>query len=123
MENRMAAADRSLNACISDGSEDQWQDVLTDDRDLPEDIVIAQVDGETHHRMIEQALAALSERESTIIRERKLSDQVITLEALGNRLGISKERVRQIESLAMEKIRTSIEDLVGNPVDAGLVDS
>lgn len=116
----MAAADRSLNAQIADGSDEQWQDVLVDDRDLPEDIVIAQVDGEIHHRLIEQALDELSERESTIIRERKLSDQAITLEALGNRLGISKERVRQIETQALQKVRVLIEDKVGDPVEAGL---
>lgn len=120
MEGRMAAADRSLNAHIAEGSDDQWQDVLVDDRDLPEDIVMAQVDGEIHHRLIEQALDELSERESTIIRERKLSDQAITLQALGNRLGISKERVRQIETLALQKVRISIEDKVGNPIEAGL---
>ncbi len=121
MEGRMATSDRSLNARISENSEDQWQDVLADDRDLPEDIVIAQVDSEIHHALIEQALEELSERESTIIRERKLSDQAITLEALGNRLGISKERVRQIESLALQKVRTSIVNKVGDPVEAGLV--
>jgi RNA polymerase sigma-32 factor len=108
MESRMAASDRSLNARISEGSDDQWQDVLTDERDLPEDIIMAQVDGEVHHKLLEQALGDLSEREETIIRERKLSEDIITLEALGNRLGISKERVRQIESLAMQKLRTSI---------------
>lgn len=120
MEGRMAAPDRSLNARIAEGSEDQWQDVLVDDRDLPEDIVMAQVDGEIHHRLIEQALDELSERESTIIRERRLSYQAITLQALGNRLGISKERVRQIETLALQKVRISIEDKVGDPIEAGL---
>ena len=116
MESRMAASDRSLNARISEGSDDQWQDILTDERDLPEDIVMAQVDGEVHHKLLEQALADLSEREETIIRERKLSEDIITLEALGNRLGISKERVRQIESLAMQKLRTSITDKTSVPV-------
>lgn len=120
MESRMSTADRSLNARISESSEDQWQDVLADDRDLPEDIVIAQVDSETHHTLIEQALEELSDRECTIIRERKLTDQAITLEALGNRLGISKERVRQIESLALQKVRISIVNKVGDPVEAGL---
>lgn len=113
MESRMAASDRSLNARISEGSDDQWQDVLTDERDLPEDIVMAQVDGEVHHKLLERALGDLSEREETIIRERKLSEDIITLEALGNRLGISKERVRQIESLAMQKLRSSFIDKSG----------
>lgn len=118
MEGRMAAADRSLNARISDGSEDQWQDVLTDERDLPEDIVMAQVDSEVHHRMLEQALEDLSDREEIIIRERKLSDKAITLEALGNRLGISKERVRQIETQALQKLRVSMADKMVAPVTA-----
>lgn len=122
MEGRMAAADRSLNARVSEGSEDQWQDVLTDERDLPEDIVMAQVDGEVHHKLLEQALDGLSDREEVIIRERKLSDQAITLEALGNRLGISKERVRQIEAQALQKLRTSMEDRMANPHEMDLID-
>lgn len=121
MEGRMAAADRSLNARISESSEDQWQDVLTDERDLPEDIVMAQVDGEVHHRLLEQALKDLSDREEIIIRERKLCDHAITLEALGNRLGISKERVRQIEVLALQKLRVSIEDKIADPTAVNLV--
>lgn len=118
MESRMAAADRSLNARISDGSEDQWQDVLTDERDLPEDIVMAMFDGEVHHKMLTQALEDLSDREEIIIRERKLSDKAITLEALGNRLGISKERVRQIETQALQKLRVSMADKMVTPVAA-----
>lgn len=121
MEGRMAAADRSLNARMSEGSEDQWQDVLTDDRELPEDIVMTQVDAEVHHKMLEQALDDLSDREEIIIRERKLCDQAITLEALGNRLGISKERVRQIESQAMQKLRISMEDKMIKPAEAPLI--
>jgi RNA polymerase sigma-32 factor len=120
MENRMAVGDRSLNAPMSTEGESQWQDVLTDGRALPDEIVEAHVDSERHHRLIEKALSELTDRESTIIRERKLSEHVITLEALGNRLGISKERVRQIEGLALGKIKATLEDLVGNPVEAGL---
>jgi RNA polymerase sigma-32 factor len=120
MENRMAAGDRSLNAPMSETGEDQWQDTLQDERAQPDEVVETFMDAATHRELIEKALSKLTERENIIIRERKLSEDAITLEALGNRLGISKERVRQIETLALQKIRTSLEDLVGDPVEAGL---
>ena len=67
------------------------------------------------------ALCDLSERERLIIRERKLEDEAVTLEALGERLGISKERVRQIEGAALAKLRRALEARVGDPVAAGYV--
>jgi len=120
MENRMATADRSLNAPMSEANQDQWQDFLTDERDLPDQIVEDCIDGDTHRDLIGQAMSMLSQRESTIIRKRKLEESVVTLEDLGKELGISKERVRQLEGIALKKIRTFLEDLVGNPDDAGL---
>lgn len=120
MENRMAAADRSLNAPMSDASQDQWQDFLTDERALPDEIVEDCIDSDIHRDLIGQALDALSEREAEIIRKRKLSDEVVTLEELGKVLGISKERVRQLEGIALKNIRTFLEDLVGDPTEVGL---
>ena len=71
--------------------------------------------------LVREAMSDLSERERLIIRERKLEDEAVTLEALGERLGISKERVRQIEGNALEKLRRALIARVGDPVAAGYV--
>ena len=71
--------------------------------------------------LVREAMGDLSDRERLIIRERKLEDEAVTLEALGERLGISKERVRQIEGNALEKLRRALIARVGDPVAAGYV--
>jgi len=70
----------------------------------------AAVDGERRLSWLHQALGVLSERELRILRERRLAEDQATLEALGQRLGISKERVRQIENRALEKLRRALAD-------------
>jgi RNA polymerase sigma-32 factor len=121
MESRLAASDRSLNAVIGEGGEGEWQDFLADDRPLPEEAVLEARDAETRTRWLNRALSGLSPRELTIIRERRLVDEAVTLEELGKRLGISKERVRQIEHQAMKKLKTALTTEVGDPVEAGLI--
>jgi RNA polymerase sigma-32 factor len=108
MRERLAATDRSLNAPLVDEADAEWQDVLPDDRLGPEDIVRTQHDAVTRSGWIESALAELSPREQTIVRERRLSESTRTLESLGDSLGISKERVRQIEQEALNKLRHAI---------------
>jgi RNA polymerase sigma-32 factor len=71
--------------------------------------------------LVRDAMRDLSDRERLIIRERKLEEESVTLEALGERLGISKERVRQIEGNALEKLRRALIARVGDPVAAGYV--
>jgi RNA polymerase sigma-32 factor len=71
--------------------------------------------------LVHEAMRELSDRERLIIRERKLEEDAVTLEALGERLGISKERVRQIEGNALEKLRRALIARVGDPVAAGYV--
>ena len=85
--------------------EDAWQDFLADDRPDPEEIVTGAHDGKQRSRWLALSLAELSERERTIIRERRLREDGRTLEELGVRLGISKERVRQIEGRAIQKLQ------------------
>jgi RNA polymerase sigma-32 factor len=121
MESRLAAADRSLNATLGEGGEGEWQDFLADDRPLPEEAVLEARDAETRTRWLNRALAGLSPRELTIIRERRLVDEAVTLEELGKRLGISKERVRQIEHQAMKKLKTALVSEVADPEEAGLL--
>ena len=117
MEMRLSASDQSLNAPISDSGEDDWQDFLADSRPSPEDVVIGMRDGETRSRWLAEALGELSPRERTIINQRRLSEDGATLEELGRKLGVSKERVRQLEHRALAKLRESILRRVESPSD------
>ncbi len=122
MTARLTAADRSLNAPIAELGEAEWQDLLADERRLPEEEAMEAQDGAKRARWVAEALATLSERELLIIRERRLQDESVTLEALGQRLGISKERVRQIEHHALKKLRAALLRQVGDPAAAGLIE-
>lgn len=108
MEGRLAANDQSLNATIKDDGEDEWQNFLSDDRPNPEEVVIGTKDAQTRSAWLGEALSELSDREQTIIRERHLGYQTVTLEDLGKQLGVSKERVRQLEQRAMDKLKVSM---------------
>jgi RNA polymerase sigma-32 factor len=108
MEGRLAGNDHSLNAKIGEDGEEEWQNFLSDESPNPEDIVIGMKDGKTRSEWLKQALGGLSDRERTIIKERHLSYEAVTLEDLGKTLGISKERVRQLEQRAMDKLRMSM---------------
>jgi RNA polymerase sigma-32 factor len=108
MEMRLSGADQSLNAPISDSGEDDWQDFLADQRPSPEDVVIGMRDSNTRSKWLAEALGELSPRERTIIAQRRLRDDGATLEELGRELGVSKERVRQLEHRAMLKLKESM---------------
>jgi RNA polymerase sigma-32 factor len=94
---------------------------LADDALLPEDEVMQRLDGRTREALLSDALGTLTEREMVIVRERRLGEEPVTLETLGKRLGISKERVRQIEHHALKKLRHALERRVGDPRAAGLI--
>jgi RNA polymerase sigma-32 factor len=117
METRLGAHDQSLNAPLTETSDDDWQDFLPDQRPNPEVVAIGMRDGETRSRWLAEALGELSPREQTIIRQRRLTDEGATLEQLGRKLGVSKERVRQLESRALNKLRDSISRHVESPRD------
>lgn len=108
MEARMSGSDQSLNATIGSEGEDDYMSFLADDRPNPEDIVIGMKDAQTRSKWLAQALGELNERERQIISERHLQYETVTLEDLGKQLGVSKERVRQLEARAMEKLRSSL---------------
>ena len=112
MEKRMFGGDQSLNATIKHDTEEEWQTFLSDERPDPEDVVMGMKDAETRSEWLNTALKALTDREQTIIKERHLQYETVTLEALGNELGISKERVRQLEQRAMEKLKGAIKKQV-----------
>src|SRR5689334_11939330 len=117
MEMRLASTDQSLNAPISEAGEDDWQDFLADQRPSPEAVVIGMRDSQTRSRWLAEALGELSPRERTIIAERRLRDDGATLEELGRELGVSKERVRQLEHRALLKLRESMKRRVEHHVD------
>ncbi len=121
MESRLSAQDSSLNAVVGEQGEAERQDFLPDERPNPEDVVLAMRDAETRAAWLNEALNSLSPRERTIIGRRRLQDEGVTLAVLGEELGISKERVRQIEQQAMVKLRAAIVDQAGDPVAAGLI--
>ena len=121
MAARLSAPDRSLNAPLSEDGDGEWQDMLADDADNPEAVIMSFHDGAACARLVREAMDDLSDRERLIIRERKLEEEAVTLEALGERLGISKERVRQIEGAALEKLKRALIARVGDPVAAGYV--
>jgi RNA polymerase sigma-32 factor len=111
MDSRLSAPDTSLNAPILDndaGSSAERMDFLIDAAPLPDESVGETIDGERRVRWLRQALEVLNERELRILRERRLEESQATLESLGDRLGISKERVRQIENRALEKLRRAL---------------
>ncbi len=108
MEGRLSGADNSLNATVSDDGEEEWQNFLKDDRPNPEEIVTQMKDAKTRSKWLEDALSTLSDREQKIIRDRHLQYETVTLEDLGKELGVSKERVRQLEARAMEKLKAGL---------------
>jgi RNA polymerase sigma-32 factor len=109
MDSRLSAPDTSLNAPLSDDSDSAGRmDYLVSDEPLPDEVAADAIDTDRRSDWLRNALTVLNDRELRIIRERRLNDEAVTLESLGESLGISKERVRQIEGRAMEKLRTAL---------------
>ncbi|MBB4305660.1 RNA polymerase sigma-32 factor [Rhodobium orientis] len=110
MDSRLSGPDMSLNAPVieSDGNSADRQDFLVSDGPLPDETVGSEIDKERRSQWLGSALTVLSERELKIVRERRLTEEGATLESLGAKLGISKERVRQIEARALEKLRAAL---------------
>ena len=111
MESRLSGGDVYLNQKIDNESENDLMSLMQDDRPNPEEVVESTNDTKLKKQYIEQAILSLNERERTIIKLRKLKEKSITLDELGKTLKISKERVRQIETKALEKLKISILEL------------
>jgi len=111
MNRRMSGADHSLNVPLRGDTETQWQDWLVDDS-ASQESTVADAD-EYDHRMslLHRAMKVLNDRERHILSERRLQDEPTTLEALSAQYGISRERVRQIEVRAFEKLQRAIKGL------------
>ena len=111
MDARLSGPDASLNAPMLDaepGNSAERVEFLIDNSPLPDEKVSDVIDTERRVRWLQQALDVLNERELRILRARRLEDEQVTLEFLGDRLGISKERVRQIENRALEKLKRAL---------------
>ncbi|MEL6639812.1 MAG: RNA polymerase factor sigma-32 [Pseudomonadota bacterium] len=111
MEGRLSGSDFSLNATqTTDEDGREWIDALEDEGAQAADKVENHHDNETLRQWLLMALNELNDRERFIVRERKLRDDPRTLESLGDELGLSKERVRQLEAAAFGKMRKSLEN-------------
>lgn len=110
MDARLSGSDTSLQAPVGGADSDGGErlDFLASDAPLPDEQVSDMIDGERARIWLRDAMGALTEREMRIIRARRLSEEGATLEELGLDLGISKERVRQIETRALEKLRAAL---------------
>ncbi len=113
MDGRMSTGDQSLNAPMrgrgaegEDGGE--WQDWLEDNSDNQEAVLAEEDELDARRQLLMAALATLNEREAAILQARRLQDEPETLEQLSEKFGVSRERIRQIEARAFEKLRTAM---------------
>ncbi len=123
MEGRLSGSDQSLNATLTSDGEDTWQDFLADSGPTPDEIVEESIDSRTRGEWLATSIAELNEREQIIIRERRLREDGRTLEELGRRFGISKERVRQIEARALQKLKISLLKRIKDPAELELLEA
>ncbi|AQX20444.1 RNA polymerase factor sigma-32 [Bartonella sp. WD16.2] len=118
MDFRFSGADNSLSTSVSENDDSSVTkiDTLVDEQPLPDSLIEKVIDGQRRTQWLYDALQILNERELEIIRFRRLNEESATLEFLGEKLGISKERVRQIEARALQKLRSALLNV--NPADA-----
>src|SRR5690606_12756126 len=110
--NRRLSGDASLNAPIraTEGETGEWQDWLADDSPSQEEVLVEQDELQNRRSMLRDSLAVLNERERRIFEARRLAEDPLTLEELSGEFDISRERVRQIEVRAFEKVQSAVRD-------------
>jgi RNA polymerase sigma-32 factor len=114
MNRRMAmGGDTSLNVPLRDDSEGSWQDFLVDSEPLQDERVAEAEETRIRHDLLVEALESLNERERHILTERRLTDEPKTLEELSQVYDVSRERIRQIEVRAFEKLQKALMSLAG----------
>jgi RNA polymerase sigma-32 factor len=110
--NRRLGGDKSINAPLrEDGETGEWQDHLVDQSPSPETIVVEQDEKDYRHKALIAAIDVLNDRERRIFEARHLADEPLTLEDLAAQFNVSRERVRQIEARAFEKVRKAARNL------------
>jgi RNA polymerase sigma-32 factor len=111
--NRRLGGDASLNAPIrEDGDSGEWQDWLADDSESQETVMAEHEELDNRRKALSQALSVLNDRERRIFEARRLADDPVTLEELADEFGVSRERVRQIEVRAFEKVQKAVKNKV-----------
>ena len=117
--NRRLSGDASLNAPIraTEGESGEWQDWLVDDSDNAEQVLVKQDELEARREMLADALDVLTDREKRIFLARRLEENPITLEELSGEFDISRERVRQIEVRAFEKVQKAMKQAARDMAD------
>ena len=114
MNRRLSGGDASLNAPLRSESESEWQDWLADDTADQETRLAEREEMSDRHELLMDAMKDLTERERDIIQARRLQDEPATLEELSQKYGVSRERVRQIEVRAFEKLQRGIKAAVNH---------
>jgi len=106
--NRRLTGDASLNAPVRIDAEGEWQDWLVDDTDNQEQILAQGEESSMRHEMLTEAMERLNDRERRVFEARRLRDDPVTLEDLSKEFGVSRERIRQIEVRAFEKVQKAV---------------
>lgn len=121
MNRRLSGPDASLNAPLRSDSESEWQDWLADDNQVSQETVVAENEEKSLRMgLLQEAMVELTDRERHILTERRLKDDPTTLEDLATHYGVSRERVRQIEVRAFEKLQKNMREaaIAKNMVEA-----
>jgi RNA polymerase sigma-32 factor len=108
MNRRMSAADGSLNVTLSEDGETEWLERLVDDGPSPEAVLAESDELAQRRKLLSQAMQRLDAREREIVRERRLRDEPLTLEDLSQRFNVSRERIRQLEVRALDKLKKAM---------------
>ena len=118
----MMGGDGSLNTPMRNGEEGsgEWQDWLTDDRPLQDETVADAEEAQVRHEMLQEAMESLNEREQHILAERRLTENPQTLEELSQVYDVSRERIRQIEVRAFEKLQKAMQRIAGERLLPGV---
>jgi RNA polymerase sigma-32 factor len=121
--NRRLAGDSSLNSQIRADSEGEWQDWLVDDTESQEDALVESEEASLRAGLLREALGKLTDRERRVFEARRLQDDPVTLEDLSQEFGVSRERIRQIEVRAFEKVQKAVKNAAQKALTPKMVSS
>ena len=116
--NRRLGGDASLNSPLREDGEGEWQDWLVDEHDDQETALADREESDSRLAALKSAMRVLNDREKRIFEARRLADDPVTLEELSEEFGVSRERVRQIEVRAFEKVQAAVKAGVANALTA-----